>query len=58
MWKAGGKAGWVHSRLVFINVPAITPRSAVKVSQRIKMKSRRAVKESMDPNEDTEFHTA
>lgn len=56
MWNAGGKAGWVHSRLVFMYVPAITPRSAISVSHRMKMNSSSAVNDSMEPNDETEFH--
>lgn len=58
VWKAGGKAGCCHSRLVFMYSPNTTPRSAMKVSHRIKMKSRREVNESIEPQDETEFHRA
>ena len=57
VWKAGGKAGCAHSRLVFRAVLEITPRSATSVSQRRKINNSRAVKESIDPNEEIEFQT-
>lgn len=37
-------------------VPAITPRSAISVSHKMKMNSSNAVNESIEPNDDTEFH--
>lgn len=58
VWKAGGKAGCCHSRLVFMYRPNTTPRSAMKVSHRIKINSSRAVNEIIDPHEDREFHSA
>lgn len=58
VWKAGGNAGWVHSSLVFKEVVVITPRSAMKASQMIKIKRRRAVKDSIEPKDETEFHIA
>ena len=56
MWNAGGNAGWAHSSLVFKYVPEITPRSATRVSHRMKINRSRAVNDNMEPKEDSEFH--
>lgn len=37
-------------------MPVITPRSAISVSQSIKINSRSAVKDIIDPKDETEFH--